>query len=325
MLSLNTFRRGAVCLYFISYRNSDATREQPVTLLPAHASPGQSSHDPAFAPLRRKFMRPPKYLQNVLIGSTALLFAGAHFVPEQKESGPVLNAAVSLVSSPAPTSAAGVASATASVASVTKAALAAFAGAVRPLSRPQALEKAFQGYFAFKSSHPAEVKKPFLYFVDYGLPSTSPRGYLFDMDALKVVDGPFTVAHGRGSSTSQYGVPTRFSNASGSASTSLGLYVAKALYDFHGHASGQAYSSIGLRLMGVSNGFNDNALARGVVAHGAPYVTPSKAGRSEGCPAMEPSRAQRLLPKLAEGGMVFLFAPDENWLTRDPWLASNAE
>jgi hypothetical protein len=39
---------------------------------------------------------------------------------------------------------------------------------------------------------------------------------------------------------------------------------------------------------------------------------------------MEPSRAARLLPKLADGGMVFLFAPDANWLSRDPWLASNA-
>ena len=269
-------------------------------------------------------MRPPKYLQNVLIGSTALLFTGAHFVPNQTESGPVLDAAISFVSKPAPTTSAVIARSTETIASVTKAALVAFAGVVRPLSRPEALEKAFQSYFAFKTSHPDEVRKPFLYFVDYGLPSTSPRGYLFDMESLKIVDGPFTVAHGRGSSTSQYGVPTRFSNASGSASTSLGLYVAKALYDFHGHASGQAYSSIGLRLMGVSNGFNDNAFSRGVVAHGAPYVTASKAGRSEGCPAMEPARAQRLLPKLAEGGMVFLFAPDENWLTRDPWLASSA-
>ena len=79
------------------------------------------------------------------------------------------------------------------------------------------------------------------------------------------------------------------------------------------------------RLMGVSNGFNDNALDRGVVAHGAPYVTATKAGRSEGCPAMEPTRAQRLLPKLADGGMVFLFAPDENWMASDPWLASAGE
>ena len=76
--------------------------------------------------------------------------------------------------------------------------------------------------------------------------------------------------------------------------------------------------------MGVSTGFNDRALARGVVAHGAPYVTASKAGRSEGCPAIEPERAERLLPKLADGGMVFLFAPDENWMSRDPWLAVSA-
>ena len=70
----------------------------------------------------------------------------------------------------------------------------------------------------------------------------------------------------------------------------------------------------------MSRGFNDNALARGVVAHGAPYVTATGSGRSEGCPAMESQRAERLLPKLAEGGMVFLFAPDADWLTRDPWV-----
>ncbi|MFL5607221.1 MAG: hypothetical protein ACJ8AD_12295, partial [Gemmatimonadaceae bacterium] len=123
-------------------------------------------------------MRPPKYLQNVLIGSTALLFAGAHFVPNQAESGPVLDAAVSFVNRPAAATSA-VASATGSVAGVTKAAVAALGGAVRSLSRPEALEKAFQSYFAFKTSHPDEVRKPFLYFVDYGLPSTSPRGYVF--------------------------------------------------------------------------------------------------------------------------------------------------
>jgi hypothetical protein len=195
---------------------------------------------------------------------------------------------------------------------------------VRPLSRPEALADAFRSYFAYKTTHPDEVRKPYLYFVDYGLPSTTPRGYVFDMQSLRIVDGPFTVAHGRGSSTSQYGVPTRFSNASGSNATSLGLYVAKSTYDFHGKSAGHPYQSVGLRLDGVSNGFNDNALTRRVVAHGAPYVTPSGAGRSEGCPAMEPSRAARLLPKLADGGMVFLFAPDANWLSRDPWLASNA-
>ncbi|MEO8563206.1 MAG: murein L,D-transpeptidase catalytic domain-containing protein [bacterium] len=264
-------------------------------------------------------------LQNVLVAATALLFAGAHFAPERDRSGPVLTAAVSFVSARQSDTTVGVAtSATSELARVTSSALTALSGAVRPLSRPAALGDAFRGYFAFKSAHPDEVRKPYLYFVDYGLPSTEPRGYVFDMDALRIVDGPFTVAHGRGSAADKSGVPRRFSNASGSNATSLGLYVAKTLYDFHGKSAGRSYTSVGLRLMGVSDGFNDNALSRGVVAHGAPYVTSSKAGRSEGCPAMEPSRAERLLPKLAEGGMVFLFAPDERWMSRDPWIAANA-
>ena len=169
------------------------------------------------------------------------------------------------------------------------------------------------------------MKKPLLYFVDYGLPSTVARGYVFDMNAMKVVDGPFMVAHGRGSSSSMYGVPTRFSNRSGSNATSLGLYVAQETYSFRGKTAGRSYNSVGLRLQGVSEGYNDNARARKVVAHGAPYVTPAKAGRSEGCPAMEQARARRLLPELANGGMVFLFAPDESWMSKDPWVTATTE
>jgi len=268
-------------------------------------------------------MRSPRYLLNLAVGASALLFAGAQFVPNQKSSGPVLSAAVSFVNGRTTTISDGSVSANEAVSAVTKAALGAFTGVVRPLSRPQALEGAFRSYFAYKASHPDEVRKPFLYFVDYGLPNTTPRGYVFDMDSLKVVDGPFMVAHGRGSSQNQFGIPTSFSNASGSNATSLGLYVAKATYAFRGRTAGQTYRSVGLRLKGVSRGFNDNALARGVVAHGAPYVAATRAGRSEGCPAMEPARARQLLPKLADGGMVFLFAPDEDWMARDPWLASS--
>ncbi|MEP6491863.1 MAG: murein L,D-transpeptidase catalytic domain-containing protein [bacterium] len=247
-------------------------------------------------------------------------------MPSHDVNGPVLTAATAFVRGPATTKdLAELGTATGLIASTTKVALGALANVVRPLSHPRALEDAFHSYFAFKSAHPDQVKKPYLYFVDYGLPSTTPRGYVFDMNSLKVVDGPFTVAHGRGSSTSKYGVPTRFSNALGSAATSLGLYLAEATYAFHGNSGGRPYGSIGLRLMGVSSGFNDNAFVRRVVAHGAPYVTPTQAGRSEGCPAMEPTRAQRLLPKLAEGGMVFLFAPNSNWMNSDPWLAESAE
>jgi len=271
-------------------------------------------------------MRASTILQNALLSASALLIAGAHFASDRDHNGPVLDAAVSFVGGARDSSNGTVADSSieeGSLAGLTRSALAAFTGAVRPLSRPEALESAFRSYFAYKAAHPDEVRKPFLYFVDYGLPNTAKRGYVFDMESMRVVDGPFTVAAGRGSAPKD-GVPTRFSNASGSNATSLGLYVAKSIYDFSGKSGGKRYSSLGLRLMGVSKGFNDKALARGVVAHGAPYVTSTKAGRSEGCPAMEPERAERLLPKLAEGGMVFLFAPDEGWLSRDPWITATA-
>jgi hypothetical protein len=271
-----------------------------------------------------------KYLQNVLVGAAAVVVAGALFAPGHDSSGPVLTAATSFVTGAAAApkdsvlASAATMSSSNALASETRTALSALAMAVRPLSHPQALTDAFRSYFSFKAAHPTEVKKPFLYFVDYGLPSTTPRGYVFDMNSLKVVEGPFTVAHGRGSSTSQYGVPTKFSNAPNSEATSLGLYLTQATYDFHGHTGGRPYSSIGLRLEGVSDGFNTNALARKVVAHGAPYVTPTKAGRSEGCPAMEPARAKELLPKLAGGAMVFLFAPDARWMAGDQWVGASA-
>ena len=267
-------------------------------------------------------MKLSSYLKHGLIGASALTLVGARLVPAGDSARPVALGAAPVMAEPLAASSSGKAG---SLLEKTTAAVRAFADAVRPLSHPKALEVAFHSYFTFQAAHPDEVRKPLLYFVDYGLPSTEPRGYVFDMRSLAIVEGPFTVAHGRGSSTAQYGTPTRFSNAPGSAATSLGLYVAEGTYSFHGHAGGQAYTSIGLRLKGVSGNFNSNALARGVVAHGAPYVTASRSGRSEGCPAMEDARAHRMLPQLAEGGMVFLFAPDQGWMANDPWVTASVE
>ncbi|HYD52623.1 MAG TPA: murein L,D-transpeptidase catalytic domain family protein, partial [Gemmatimonadaceae bacterium] len=169
-------------------------------------------------------MRRQKLLVNGLIGATALGFALSTFDSEPAQNGPVLTKAVEFVSgevTPRPDSAASPAGASAA-----ETAVAALGSRVRKLSHPEALETAFESYFAFRAENPEQVRKPYLYFVDYGLSSTEPRGYVFDMDKLEIVDGPFTVAHGRGSSRSRLGIPTRFSNAPGSAATSLGLYLA---------------------------------------------------------------------------------------------------
>lgn len=202
-----------------------------------------------------------------------------------------------------------------------EAALAVLHRRVGELSHPDALRLAFEAYWNYRNTHPEQVRNPYFYFVDYGLDSREPRGYVFNMDALEVVEGPFTVAHGRGSAEGRHGVPTRFTNIMDSATTSLGLYLAQETYSFSGKSAGRRYHSIGLRLKGVSGRFNSAARRRGIVVHGAPYVTPARAGRSEGCPAMELSRAQRLIPLIANGGLVFHFSPrDAKWMREDPWL-----
>lgn len=200
-------------------------------------------------------------------------------------------------------------------------AIAALSGAVTESSHPEALELAIRAYHEYRAAHPARAVKPYLYFVDLGLDNLTPRGYVFDMERLEVVEGPFPVAHGSGSSRTRNAVPSTFSNRPGSHASSLGLYLAQETYEFRGRAGGRAYRSVGLRLRGESGSFNDAARARGIVAHGAPYVTGQGAGRSEGCPAMEPERAERLLPLIANGGIVFVFSPnDERWLRDGPWV-----
>lgn len=278
------------------------------------------------------------YLQNAVLCGIAVIFGAASAFPGSRENGPLMRTVISVMTGTLAASDTGEVDglpgeappapelpALAVSPSKVTTALGAFQNAVRPLSHSRALGDAFRSYFAYKAANPEQVRKPYLYFVDYGLPSTTPRGYVFDMESLKILDGPFMVAHGRGSAPNKEGIPTRFSNAYGSYATSLGLYLAQETYTFRGKSGGRAYSSMGLKLQGVSGSFNDNARARKVVAHGAPYVTPTRAGKSEGCPAVEQSRARRILPALANGAMVFLFAPDESWMHRDPWVTASAE
>ena len=243
------------------------------------------------------------FVRNVLLGTAAALMGGA-------------TVSQPLAAEPMNT----VKSATA-VASEADRAVATLSPSVQHLSNPSALSTAFHAYYAYQAAHPQDLSKPYLYFIDYGQSQNAQRGYVFDMRSLTVVDGPFEVAQGAGSGS---GVPTRFSNAANSRATSLGLYVTGNEYAFTGHSHGQPYSSVAVRLDGKSTGFNDDALARGVVAHGAPYVTANSAGHSAGCTAMELSRAAKLIPMLANGSAVFVYAPNAQWLSHDPWVNAAA-
>ena len=255
-----------------------------------------------------------------IFGTLALVFVLSGAGESAPAATPVA-AAVSSAPSAEPGPAAAPDTGADAVASAVESALDALAPVVVESSHPDALRAAFRAYFSYRAAHEDRVRKPYLYFVDYGLGNATPRGYVFDMDALTLIEGPFTVAHGRGSSRGRNGVPTRFSNRPGSAATSLGLYLTQETYGFVGHAGGRTYRSVGLRLAGLSGEFNDAARARGVVAHGAPYMSARDAGRSEGCPALEERRAQRLLPMIANGSLVFLYSPnDPVWAEQDPWV-----
>ncbi|HET9439114.1 MAG TPA: murein L,D-transpeptidase catalytic domain family protein [Longimicrobiales bacterium] len=256
----------------------------------------------------------------MLVGAIVLVGIGATDRTEVEATTPVQPLAVAAAAnSPAPP----IASAGPAHAEAIRSALTALSEHVVRQSNANALRSAVTAYYNFKAENPDEVKKPYLYYVDYGLSNSTPRGYVFNMETLELIQGPFIVAHGRGSGPKN-AVPKRFSNRHGSAATSLGLYVTQETYGFSGKAGGRHYTSVGLRMSGESGRFNSNARGRGVVVHGAPYVTPSAAGRSEGCPAMEQRRARKLLPMLAHGSVVFQYSPhDADWLQNDPWV--NAE
>ena len=196
-----------------------------------------------------------------IFGTLALVFVLSGAGESAPAATPVA-AAVSSAPSAEPGPAAAPDTGADAVASAVESALDALAPVVVESSHPDALRAAFRAYFSYRAAHEDRVRKPYLYFVDYGLGNTTPRGYVFDMDALTLIEGPFTVAHGRGSSRGRNGVPTRFSNRPGSAATSLGLYLTQETYGFVGHAGGRTYRSVGLRLAGLSGEFNDAARAR---------------------------------------------------------------
>src|SRR5689334_10895234 len=121
-------------------------------------------------------MTPDRTVQGFIVAAAAAIVVGGQVWGNREKAGPVLTAASAFVrgDSLADSATSSTASAASPLAANTNAALTKLSRLVRPLSHPQALATAFNSYFTFKAEHPDEVKKPYLYFVDYGLPSTQP-------------------------------------------------------------------------------------------------------------------------------------------------------
>lgn len=128
--------------------------------------------------------------------------------------------------------------------------------------------------------------------VDFNKPSSEERLYIFDLNNLSYKK--FLVAHGKNSGEKY---ATVFSNVHGSYCSSLGIY--KTLHTYPGN-HGES-----LKISGLEN-TNSNAETRKVVIHKADYVVPDyngtgRAGRSEGCFAVNPAHIDEVINCLKDG------------------------
>ena len=184
--------------------------------------------------------------------------------------------------------------------------IAAALSAVAPRADPDVIELATR---ALSCAHSAQLgNAATLSVIDYTRPSTQPRLWVFDLARRQLLFEEL-VAHGRNTGNN---VALRFSNAPGSLMSSIGVFMTAEPYRGH-----NGYS---LRLRGLEPGFNDNALDRDVVIHGAAYVDPGVAGtlgrlgRSFGCPAVRPAIAHQLIDAIQGGSLLVAYYPDESWL-----------
>ena len=117
------------------------------------------------------------------------------------------------------------------------------------------------------------------------------------------------VAHGHNSGA-EYA--RQFSNRAESLQTSLGFYTTgNTYYGEHG---------LSLHIEGLEKGFNDNALRRNIVIHGAAYMEESwlskssYMGRSYGCPAVPASESDFIINTIKNGNCLFIYYPSGNYL-----------
>ncbi|MGO3699185.1 MULTISPECIES: murein L,D-transpeptidase catalytic domain family protein [Halomonas] len=177
-----------------------------------------------------------------------------------------------------------------------------------PSATPEALRLAAQ---ALSCADP-NVER--LAVIDYSLPSTERRLWVFDLRQHTLLFEEL-VSHGQGSGDAQ---AETFSNIPESYQSSLGLF--RTMNSYYGR---NGYS---LRLNGLEPEVNDLAYERAIVIHGADYVSDDfiaqtgRLGRSHGCPAVREDITYPLIDSLREDQYVFAYYPDEEWLASSDFL-----
>lgn len=170
----------------------------------------------------------------------------------------------------------------------------------------EVFEKAISGWNQLRKKDQLE-NPDLLSIVDLSQSSNSKRLYVIDMNR-KTLWFTTYVSHGRGSGEE---FAHTFGNTPDSYRSSLGFYVTGPSYiGSHG---------LSMKLKGLETGTNNLAEQRGIVLHGASYVSENfikqngRLGRSLGCPAVPEEECAAIVSKIKEGSCFFVFYPDSNY------------
>ena len=182
------------------------------------------------------------------------------------------------------------------------------------LSR-KAFEYAWTGYYKLKKKGLLR-KTNILSICDFSQSSSNQRLYVIDVHNRRLLYRTF-VAHGINSGE-EYA--TSFSNRMESCKSSIGFYVTTGTY--------VGVNGLSLRINGVDKGYNDNALKRAIVIHGAGYVSQrilSKygvMGTTFGCPAIPTDMTTQIIPVVKNGSCWFIYYPSKRYAAQSSVLNS---
>ena len=160
----------------------------------------------------------------------------------------------------------------------------------------------------------SERKTKYLVIADYSKPSYEKRFFVLNMENFTLEDYTY-VAHGKNSGAD---TAVSFSNKMNSYKSSVGFYLTGKPYNGR-----YGYS---LKLFGLEDGYNSNAFKRGVVIHGASASEPEYIkkfgflGRTEGCPAVPKSLNKKIIEKIKNGSVLFIYGNDTKYLRDSKYI-----
>ncbi|OIV41949.1 murein L,D-transpeptidase catalytic domain family protein [Flavobacterium johnsoniae] len=165
--------------------------------------------------------------------------------------------------------------------------------------------EALKGFYLLKEK--GIIQKNILTLVDFSLSSNTKRLWVIDMTTNTILFNSL-VAHGRNTGEE---FANTFSNLNSSFKSSLGFYATGEIY--------QGKHGASLRLDGLERGLNDKARERGVVMHGADYVSESfirdhkRLGRSQGCPAVPVELTDEIIQTIKDKSCLYIYHPSRSF------------